>query len=253
MSFPCDLPKKGDGAVKKADAPPARDKAPSSPRHRGLLLGLSFLGVASLSYLLGAAVIFFDLPSSPFLRRAFVGGVSWYERKDDPPSPSEQLIPLTVGQIDKPDKTCDGFTLCMYSVGTKAVLINMRGEVVHQWHVPFSAIWPAPPHLRGEIKDASVYFNDGHLYPNGDLVVVIEGPISVKNPPTDLAWPNWIRSRTSFGSMPRNVTTTLMSGRTAPSMRSPTSSSKRCRPGWSTCPRRAWLISWTPSPRRGSG
>jgi hypothetical protein len=48
--------------------------------------------------------------------------------------------------------------------------------------VPFSAIWPAPPHLRGEIKDASVYFNDGHLYPNGDITVVIEGPISAKNP-----------------------------------------------------------------------
>jgi hypothetical protein len=182
MSFPRDLPKMGDGTSKRADAPAARDQAPSPPRHRGFLLGLSFLGVASLSYLLGAAVIYFDLPSSHFLRRAFVGGISWYEQKDYPPPPSAVLTPLTVGRIDQLDKTCDGFTLCMYGGGTKAVLVNMRGEVVHQWYVPFSAIWPAPPHLRGEIQDASVYFNDGHLYPNGDLVVVIEGPRSVKNP-----------------------------------------------------------------------
>jgi hypothetical protein len=61
MSFPRDLPKLGDGTVKKADAPPIGEKTPPPPWHRGLLLGLAFLGVASLSYLLGAAVIFFDL------------------------------------------------------------------------------------------------------------------------------------------------------------------------------------------------
>ncbi len=182
MSFPGELPQKGVETAKKPSALAEGDKTPSSPRQRGLLLGLSFVGVASLGYLLGAAVLFFDLPSSSFLRRSFVGGVSWYERHDDPPPPGESSIPLKVGSIDKPDQTCDGFTLLMYGGGTKAILVNMRGETVHQWHVPFHEIWSAPPHLRGEIKDASVYFNDGHLYPNGDLAVVIEGPISVKNP-----------------------------------------------------------------------
>ncbi|MGH7169115.1 MAG: arylsulfotransferase family protein [Gemmataceae bacterium] len=143
---------------------------------------LSLFGLASLSFLLGAAVIFFDLPSSTFLRKAFVGGVSWYEQKEATPLPEEQLPPLTVGQIDNAGKTCDGFTLCMYGGDSRAVLINMRGEEIHQWHVPFSQIWPAPPHLRGRIHDASVYFNDGHLYPNGDLLVVIEGPINLSNP-----------------------------------------------------------------------
>jgi hypothetical protein len=62
MSFPRDLPKLGDDTVKKANAPATGEKTPPPPWHRGLLLGLSFLGVASLSYRLGAAVIFFDLP-----------------------------------------------------------------------------------------------------------------------------------------------------------------------------------------------
>jgi hypothetical protein len=173
----------GDGSAKKADSAPTGANIPSrTPRRKFLASCLSFFGVASLSFLLGAAVIFFDLPSSSFLRKALVGGMAWYERKEASPSPEDQLPPLTLGQIDKPDKTCDGFTLCMYGKGSTAVLINMRGEMVHQWHAPFSQLWTAPPHLRGQINDASVYFSGGHLYPNGDLLAVIEGPINLRNP-----------------------------------------------------------------------
>ena len=169
-----------DGTAKKED--PAMNPVPRPSARRSFLLPcLFFFGLASLSYLLGAAVIFFDLPSSEFLRRAFGGGVTWYEHKQPSLPPSEQ-VPLTVGQIDKPDKTCDGFTLMMYGGNSRAVLVNMHGQVVHQWHVPFSNVWPAPPHLRGPIDEASVYFNDGHLYPNGDLLVVVEGPINLRNP-----------------------------------------------------------------------
>ena len=46
----------------------------SIPRRRLLVSWLSLLGLGSLCYSLGAAVIFFDLPSGNFLRRAFVGG-----------------------------------------------------------------------------------------------------------------------------------------------------------------------------------
>jgi hypothetical protein len=151
-------------------------------RRNFLASSLSLLGLVSLSFLLGAAVIFFDLPPSAFLRRAFVGGVNWYEQKGPAPPPVVQFSPPTVGPIDKPGKTCDGFTLCMYGGDSNAFLLNMRGEVVHQWHVPFSQLWPAPPHLKGRIDDAAVYFNDGHIFPNGDLVAVVEGPINMHNP-----------------------------------------------------------------------
>ncbi len=39
--------------------------------------------------------------------------------------------------------------------------------------------WRDPPHLFGHTKDAEVYFNAGHVYPNGDLLAVIEGPMSI--------------------------------------------------------------------------
>ncbi len=163
------------------DVPTEAGTAASGPRRRSLLGCLSLFGLASLGFVLGAAVMFFDLPSSSFLRRAFVGGVAWYEGKQGPPPPGTPPPPLAVGQVDKPDRACDGFTLCMYGTDSQAVLVNMRGEVVHRWHVPFSELWTAPPHLRGPIADSAVYFNDGHVYPNGDLLVVIEGPIDTRN------------------------------------------------------------------------
>ena len=137
--------------------------------------------LVSLGYILGAAVIFFDLPTATFLRRGFMGGVAWNEARRDGAPEAGPAAPA-VGRVDKPDKTCDGFTLCMYGSGSRAVLIDMRGETVHEWHIPFSRLWPAPPHLKGRINDAAVYFNDGRVFPNGDLLVVVEGPITVDNP-----------------------------------------------------------------------
>jgi hypothetical protein len=146
-----------------------------------ILSRLMFLfGFFSLSYILGAGVIYFDLPTSVFLKRSFGGAVAWYESK--PPTPTDEtIVAPNIGQIDRPDQTCDGYTLCMYGTNSRAVLIDMLGKVVHQWHIPFSDVWTDPPHLKGRIDNASVYFNDGYLFPNGDLVLVVEGPISPSN------------------------------------------------------------------------
>ncbi|HXD86959.1 MAG TPA: arylsulfotransferase family protein [Urbifossiella sp.] len=162
----------------KGESVPA---APGPPSQRLLRRCISSFALLSLGYILGAAVIFFDLPGAAFLRRGLQGGAAWYETTR-PDAPGDSPASPTVGRIDKPDKTCDGFTLCMYGGGSRATLIDMRGAVVHSWHVPFSQLWAAPPHLKGRINDADVYFNDGHVYPDGDLLAVVEGPINASNP-----------------------------------------------------------------------
>ena len=91
----------------------------------------------------------------------FVGGAAWYEVKQAPLPPGKQAPPRTVGRVDKSDRTCDGFTLLMYGGDSRALLVDMRGEVVHQWHVPFSQVWPDPPHLRGPIQDAARMAGEG--------------------------------------------------------------------------------------------
>jgi hypothetical protein len=152
----------------------------SATRSKWLLRVVSLLGVASLCYVLGAAMMFFELPSSTFLTRAFVGGAAWYEAKQQSPPPEDDLPPVSVGKVDRPERTCDGFTLLMYGGNSQAVLVNMRGDVVQRWHAPFSSLWPEPSHVRGQVDDATVYFNDGHLFPNGDLLALVEGPVDLR-------------------------------------------------------------------------
>ena len=152
-----------------------------SGRGRLFVRGCFVFGIVSLSFLLGAAVIYFDQPPAKFLRRAFEGAGAWYESK--PAAPGNTSLPaLRTPQVDRPDKTCDGFTLLMYGEDCRALLVNMHGKVVHEWHVPFSQIWPNPMHLNGPIVDATVYFNDGYLFRNGDIILVVEGPTSSANP-----------------------------------------------------------------------
>jgi hypothetical protein len=155
-----------------------------TPHRRLVFSSLSLLGLASLCYLFGAAVIFFDLPSASFLRRAFVGGAAWYEQEQTSSSTPEQQPTAAIGVVDKPDKTCDGFTLCLPSGGPRALLIDMHGKTVCSWEPPFSTIWPeSVRHVPiGSVPESAVYFNDARIFPNGDLLALIEGPVSVHSP-----------------------------------------------------------------------
>src|SRR5437660_6978266 len=56
-------------------------RIPIRTAHLGKVLAcLSILGVAGLSYVFGAAVMFFQLPSAEFLYQAFTGSKAWHER-----------------------------------------------------------------------------------------------------------------------------------------------------------------------------
>jgi hypothetical protein len=168
-----------DGKASAGDAAPAGQAAPG---RRRLLFAFSLFGVASLAYVFGAAVTFFQLPGSVFLERAFVGARAWYERREaaaqvpDGPLPRASTI-----ATDKPGQTFDGYTLVTYGPGTRAALINMRGEVVHEWQIRFSDIWPAPPHVPPPPRDLMVVFFSTYLYPNGDLLGVMHGPANPAN------------------------------------------------------------------------
>jgi hypothetical protein len=141
---------------------------------------LAVFGLVSLSYLLGAAVMFFQLPSSGFLSKSFVGARFWLERQDTVIPSTTDDEPALVGLVDKPGKAFDGFTLYSCSSttvpSTQVFLVNMRPDVVHRWAVSFSHVWHNPPQLDGrQVKDADVCIVACHLYGNGDLLVVFHG------------------------------------------------------------------------------
>jgi hypothetical protein len=74
--------------------------------------------------------------------------------------------------VDKPSKTYDGFTLYTTTRGARATLLDMRGQVVHQWELPFSRAWPNAPHVRDPLSDEQVHWFRCHLYGNGDLLAI---------------------------------------------------------------------------------
>jgi hypothetical protein len=132
-------------------------------------------GLLSLSYVLGAAALFFDLPSSDFLARAFSGGKAWCERTLAMPEAYDRpLPPVRVESADGSAQAFAGFTLYTTDRASHARLMDMRGEVVHEWTAPFRRVWPKPPHVQNPVDDAQVYFAGCHLFPNGDLLAVLQ-------------------------------------------------------------------------------
>jgi hypothetical protein len=135
---------------------------------------LSILGLLALSFLGGAAVMFFRLPPSGFFEKAFTGAGAWHERGRSqlpPPTYAGGMAPTGVS-TDRPDRTCDGFTLITTVRGPRATLVDMRGRVVHEWEFPFRQAWPHPPHVVNPLPDDQIHWFRCHLDPNGDLLAV---------------------------------------------------------------------------------
>jgi Arylsulfotransferase (ASST) len=145
--------------------------------HLGKVLAcLAILGVACLSYVLGAAVMFFQLPSADFLTRAFTGGQAWDEHGKpvlNPFFPPEGDVREGV-TVDSPGQTYDGFTLVTTTQGARATLLDMRGQVVCQWELPFSQVWPRPPHIQDPLRDEQIHWFRCHLFANGDLLAIYQ-------------------------------------------------------------------------------
>jgi hypothetical protein len=142
-----------------------------------LIAGLSILGAVGLGFLYGAAVMSFQLPPYDFLDRCFAGARAWQERgKSTIPVLSSEKAKVAKKKeginVDKAEKTFDGFTLYTMSDGARAMLIDMRGTMVHRWELPFSQAWPDPPHVANPLADEQIHWFCCHLYPNGDLLAI---------------------------------------------------------------------------------
>jgi hypothetical protein len=133
----------------------------------------SVLAVLSLVYVLGAAVMYFRLPSSVFLTKAFMGAEDWSMHRDD--SSETTGSPVTATPKLKQDikgVACDGYTLCMTDQGPRATLIDMRGRIVYQWKMNSRMAWPRAPHVQDPLPDEPVHWDNCHVYPDGALLAL---------------------------------------------------------------------------------
>ena len=68
----------------------------------------------------------------------------------------------------------EGFTFICKDDYTP-ILVDMRGTPVYQWQVPFSKAWPNPPPVTNPVPAIATYSVSAHVYPNGDVVEVLQG------------------------------------------------------------------------------
>ncbi len=151
-----------------------RDIQLNRPSLGRIISWLAILGLMFVCCVLGAAAMFFELPGSGVLEKAFIGARAFHERGQ---GGSSETLPLGAkpGVIkDQADKTCDGFTLITTAEACRAELVDMRGNVVHEWSLPFRKAWPAVEHVKKPLPDESIHWFRCRLFPNGDLLAVYQ-------------------------------------------------------------------------------
>ncbi len=73
------------------------------------------------------------------------------------------------------EKAFDGYTFFASSHAQKAFLMDMEGQIVHEWAVPFRKAWPTSPHLGRLVDDSFIAWRKAILMPNGDVIVDVIG------------------------------------------------------------------------------
>ena len=71
-----------------------------------------------------------------------------------------------------PAKAENGLTLYTSGHDQKARLIDMQGQVVREWGLPFSQIWDSSAAVKHPRPDTHVYIEKTYLYPNRDLLAL---------------------------------------------------------------------------------
>lgn len=135
------------------------------------LAATGIFGLGTLSFLGGAAAMYFGLPSAAYLREIFTG----VERELE----NQNLVAIAAQgptgiEVDRPEMTADGFTLYTMSDVPRAVVIDMRGNVVHEWELRFSKAWKQPAHIGEPLTDDRFYWFGCHAFANGDLLAVYQ-------------------------------------------------------------------------------
>jgi hypothetical protein len=78
----------------------------------------------------------------------------------------------TIG-VHRPERAFAGANFFVSGHAQEAWLVDMQGRPLHRWQADFWSIWPDYPVSRDHPMTA--FFRRGHLYPNGDVLVIWEG------------------------------------------------------------------------------
>lgn len=137
--------------------------------------------VAFLAFVGGGWSVLSKTFPSDFLRSAYRASESFLARKALSESPLKTDLWYRTRDSSRGitvyDRTAAflGYTLFTSGDGPYARLIDMDGQVVHEWRKPFSEIWNRNAAVRRPQPDSMIYMNKAHVFPNGDLLAIYTG------------------------------------------------------------------------------
>ena len=135
-------------------------------------------GISAFAFAGGVLVGAYEFFPYEVLRDAKAAADALLDKYSMPPEPNAFVVDHDKAgvTIHNPNKAFEGYTfLTVYRDGYhKAVLIDMRGGVLHEWRVNFSDVWPEAPHIIEQARDAAIHWHGAHLFQNGDVLFNFE-------------------------------------------------------------------------------
>ncbi len=134
-----------------------------------------------LTFVAGVLAMVTETPPAGFVRDAYRAATALYARKYDYGNrfttdlwnkARDDRRGVTV--VDEA-RASPGLTLFTSGDAAKAVLIDLHGNVVHQWQRPYSTVWDRTSAVRHPVPDDHVFFRKAHMLPDGSLLVLYEG------------------------------------------------------------------------------
>lgn len=152
-------------------------------RQAGDWLGrVVFVGaIAFLAFVAGSLMVLSDVPPGPFVRSAWKAGwalwyketkyIDRYQQTDLWHKARTSARGVTTADPPGPQP---GYTLYTSGDSSHALLVDMKGNVVHEWKRSYSTVWNERAAVKKPQPDNMTYMRKAHLFPNGDLLVIYE-------------------------------------------------------------------------------
>ncbi len=106
------------------------------------------------------------------------------------------------------ERVCPGLNFYTSGHRAGATLMTMEGEVLHEWQLPFEAVWPDYPDAA--LAPGRGYWRHAHLYPNGEVLVIYEGlGIAKLGVNSEIRWAKRLRVHHDLHVMPDGSIYTL--------------------------------------------
>jgi hypothetical protein len=143
-----------------------------------LLFVLALLFLGAVAGMLAAAA---NVAPANHVRDAFRAGAALYEKRTRAHEQystdlwSKARGPERGVTVHDPERVQPGLTLYSSGHAPTAILMDLEGNVVHEWQQLYSEIWDETAAPRNPVPDTQTYFRKAHVFPNGDLLAIYDG------------------------------------------------------------------------------